>query len=100
MSGGAFDYLQYKFNEVASGIEDEINRNSLEPDKYGWSGHNFSKRTIAKFKEGADLCRQAAIFAQRIDWLVSGDDSEESFHKRLNEDLGKLNLLNFERSKK
>ena len=31
--------------------------------------------------------KKAAIYAQRIDWLVSGDDSEESFHARLKRDL-------------
>ena len=31
--------------------------------------------------------RAAAIYAQRIDWLVSGDDGEETFHQRLAEEL-------------
>jgi hypothetical protein len=30
---------------------------------------------------------QALIYAQRIDWLVSGDDGEDTFHARLAEDL-------------
>lgn len=29
----------------------------------------------------------AQIYTQRIDWLVSGDDSEDSFRERLKEDL-------------
>jgi hypothetical protein len=29
---------------------------------------------------------------QRMDWLLSGDDGEESFLKRLDEDLKKLEL--------
>jgi hypothetical protein len=90
MSGGAFDYMQYKLNNLADGIENEIDRNNMGPDQWGWTGHNFSKETMRKFKEGADLCRRAAIFAQRIDWLVSGDDGEETFHKRLEDDLEKL----------
>jgi hypothetical protein len=90
MSGGAFDYMQYRLNDLADGIENEIDTNQMEPDQWGWTGYNFSKETIAKFKEGADLCRRAAIFAQRIDWLVSGDDGEETFHKRLKEELYEL----------
>jgi hypothetical protein len=27
------------------------------------------------------------IYAHRIDWLLSGDDGEESFNKRLTEEL-------------
>jgi hypothetical protein len=34
----------------------------------------------------------AQVYAQRVDWLVSGDDGEESFITRLDEDLNKLNL--------
>jgi hypothetical protein len=32
----------------------------------------------------------AQIYAQRIDWLVSGDDNEDSFHKRLAKDLAEV----------
>jgi hypothetical protein len=32
----------------------------------------------------------AQIYAQRIDWLISGDDGEDSFRERLKEDLEKL----------
>jgi hypothetical protein len=32
----------------------------------------------------------AEIYAQRIDWLLSGDDGEDSFRERLKEDLEKL----------
>jgi hypothetical protein len=32
----------------------------------------------------------AEIYAQRIDWLLSGDDGEDSFRKRLKEDLERL----------
>jgi hypothetical protein len=45
---------------------------------------------IEKFKEGLAVLRQAEVYAQRIDWLVSGDDGEASFLQRLKEDLGKL----------
>jgi hypothetical protein len=34
--------------------------------------------------------RVAAVYAQRIDWLISGDDGEESFLERLKEELGQL----------
>lgn len=32
----------------------------------------------------------ASVYAQRVDWLICGDDSEESFHERLAEDLAKI----------
>ena len=47
--------------------------------------------TIGKeFKEGVKALQRASIYAQRIDWLVSGDDGEESFHRRLAEDMDNL----------
>jgi hypothetical protein len=32
------------------------------------------------------------VYAQSVDWLISGDDGEESFMKSLDKDLKKLNL--------
>jgi hypothetical protein len=35
--------------------------------------------------------RIAEIYAHRVDWLLSGDDNEEHFIKRLKEDLDEFN---------
>ena len=32
-------------------------------------------------EEGLEILQKAKIYAQRIEWLISGDDSEESFHR-------------------
>ncbi|MBL0712133.1 MAG: hypothetical protein JJV98_00400 [Desulfosarcina sp.] len=45
---------------------------------------------IEKFKEAMLTLRMAEAMAQRIDWLVSGDDGEESFLRRWNEDMSKI----------
>jgi hypothetical protein len=50
----------------------------------------YSDDVIEEFKKGLGVLRKAQVYAQRIDWLISGDDGEESFHKRLKEDLEKL----------
>lgn len=52
---------------------------------------DYTEETLQEFRNGVDILRRAYIYAQRIDWLLSGDDGEESFHKRLREELGKLN---------
>ena len=49
--------------------------------------YDYSKETLDEFKKGLDILNKAYIYTQRIDWLLSGDDGEESFHKRLKEDL-------------
>lgn len=92
MSGGHFDYDQYKISQIAESIESLIYRNdSKEKNEYGDSlGYGFSKETIKEFEKAVKILKEAAVYAQRIDWLVSGDDGEETFHKRLKSDLEKL----------
>lgn len=41
-------------------------------------------------KKGLIALKVAAIYAHRIDWLLSGDDGEESFKRRLKEELDAL----------
>ena len=96
MSGGHFDYDQYKIGQIADGIEQLIiDNNSTEDDRYGFQkGRFYSEETIVEFKDGITFLRLAEIYAQRIDWLVSGDDGEKTFHERLRNDLDK-----FQRSK-
>ncbi len=38
-------------------------------------------------KRAVYVLRVAYIYAKRVDWMLSGDDSEESLAKRLEEDL-------------
>ncbi len=92
MSGGHFDYDQYNISQIAESIESLIYRNdSKEKNEYGDSlGYGFSKETIKEFEKAVKILKEAAVYAQRIDWLVSGDDGEETFHKRLKNDLEKL----------
>lgn len=49
--------------------------------------NDFSKETLDEFRKGLDILNKAYIYTQRIDWLLSGDDGEETFHQRLKEDL-------------
>ena len=109
MSGGAFNYKQYNISMIADEIEQTIERSGrpktkeeLKDESWGRDGSWYEKypedlnhykypdEVIEKFKEGVDILRKAHVYAQRIDWLISGDDGEESFHKRLKEDLEKL----------
>lgn len=99
MSGGHFDYNQHHIREIADSVENTIRNNGKKikyPKHYeieDWENthhYEYPPEVIEKFKEGLDILRKAEIYAQRIDWLVSGDDGEESFLKRLKEDLDKL----------
>ena len=108
MSGGAFDYKQWHIEQIADEVEKLIEKNGREKTREelkeeGWHNddwyekypedlyhYKYPDEVIEKFKEGMKALRVAAVYAQRIDWLVSGDDGEESFLERLKEELGQL----------
>lgn len=109
MSGGAFDYKQYNIAMIADEVEQIILNNGrpktkeeLQDESWGrdnsWyekypedlNHYRYPDNVVEEFKKGLDILRRAQIYAQRIDYLISGDDGEESFHERLKEDLSKL----------
>jgi len=92
MSGGHFQYKQYDIGYIADEIEQLILTNtSKETNEWGQiRGAFYSEETIAEFEHALKLLREAQIYAQRIDWLVSCDDGEDSFHSRLKFDLAKV----------
>lgn len=91
MSGGHFNYDQYRIGQIADEIENIIaNNNSADMDEYGYpSAFDFNPEVIEKFKEALLVLREAEIYATRIDYLVSGDDGEDSFLGRLQSELGR-----------
>lgn len=93
MSGGHFNYDQYKIQQIADEVEQLILTNGVpsEPNGRGESYTcEYSPEVIAEFKRGLLVLRAAAIYAQRIDWLVSCDDGEDSFLRRLAAELQQL----------
>jgi nicotinic acid mononucleotide adenylyltransferase len=92
MSGGRFNYLQYRLFDIEEEIQKIIKNNNVT-DEWGYS-HSYSEETLEKFREAIHTLDRARNMAQRIDYLVSGDDSQESFHKRWKEDVEKPYLKN------
>ena len=97
MSGGRFDYAQYRIADIYTKIEDYVDGHPLDEedercfledrwleedeDKYVRKHHHtmpnkygFSKENIKEFKKGIELRKNAQVYAQRIDYLLSGDD--------------------------
>ena len=89
MSGGFYDYKQYVLDEIADSIQLEIEQNdSTEDDGFGHDrGRHYAPLVIDRMSEAVMALRIASIYAQRVDWLLSGDDGEESFLRRLEEEL-------------
>ena len=50
----------------------------------------YTEETIQIFKDAVKILRKAAIYAQRIDWFLSGDDGEDNLKERLEKELKEL----------
>ena len=81
MSGGYFDYRNYEINNWIHQIEHEIKNNDI-PNEWNHC-NNFSQKTLDKFTETVKLLKRAEFLLHQIDYLLSGDTSEETFWKQL-----------------
>jgi len=92
MSGGRFDHRQYIICDIAEEIQHVIDMNDDESiNEWGnRRGRGYSPEVVARLQEGVRALRIAHVYAQRADWLLSDDDSEESFLRRLENELGKI----------
>jgi len=92
MSGGHFNYKQHHLLDMADDIGGFILSNdSKEKNEFGDNiGNRYSPETIAQFEKAVKALKLAYVYAQRIDWLLSGDDGEDSFHIRLQAQIGEL----------
>ena len=71
MSGGAFGYLQrrYEFQEAIERIEHIIEENHSE----------LRLDVIEEFKKVLKIIKERQVYLERIDYLLSDDDGEDSF---------------------
>ena len=104
MSGGTFNYEQMYILQIADEIEQtiieagrkipqkmercEYSRYSIEPQEEYYP--DFNPETIKQLKRAVYVLRMAYIYARRVDWLLAGDDGEDSFVERLQMELSEL----------
>ena len=102
MSGGAFEYNQYQIRMIWEEIQNELDKQGQEKETLFYEKEYYEKYPEAKFeevyredvqqifKDGIESLKKAEIYAQRIDWYLSGDDGEDSLVSRIKSDLDKL----------
>ena len=105
MSGGFFDYKQWHIDNIADQIEQEVIMSGKPIPKSKWDyfereeynethkqpmNYAFPEDVLRRMEEAIYALRRAAIYAQRADYLISGDDGEESFMERLKKELAEL----------
>ena len=80
MSGGRFNYEQ---DGIQVAIEElkQLPLDELE---------GLDAITQSNYYALLAELKKCYVHTQRLDWLLSGDDGQETYHKRLTEDLAKL----------
>ena len=101
MSGGRFNYDQFRIKSIAEEIQEYLDEMGKEKDdvdssfmrdfydKYPEERYNRieSEEVQEKMRGAIKALKVAHIYAQRVDWYLSGDDGEESFLSRLEQEL-------------
>lgn len=91
MSGGSMDYKQFYLDDMADYLEDIVRVGRVVSWEDGKNVYDHYPPDIEQaFLKGARKLREARVYAHRADWLISGDDGEDSFRKRLKEELEEL----------
>jgi hypothetical protein len=101
MSGGYFEHQQFSIQNLAEELAIVLEKCDIEPDKinenedkYYYDESGSLKEyieDIPRFKTEVEKAiyhlKMAHTMVQRIDWFLSGDDGENTFYNRLQEDL-------------
>lgn len=80
MSGGHFDYKNYIISQFADELKYAINDNKTKDSE---TGTNYSNKTILILKKCHKIIETAGKLANAIDYLYSGDSSEDSFKEEI-----------------
>jgi len=104
MSGGKFNYAQHHIRDIYESIEDELERQGKPRpkkelwydkeyyEKYPEDAFYFSHRedVLQEMRNAVYYLKMAYTYAQRVDWYLSGDDGDDNFLERLNEELAEI----------
>lgn len=84
----------YQIKKLANAISDYIQYIEQDEENYAnvlWleeiTGPQNHDEVMKELHNGIECLRKAAVYAQRIGYLLSGDDGPETFLERLKEDL-------------
>ena len=92
MGGGYFEYQQYHLQDIVDKLR-EIKVKIEKDEEY----YEFDRKQelLREILNGLDYLNLAGIYTQRLDWLFSGDDGEDSFFERLEEELDAYEILRY-----
>ena len=94
MSGGRYSINPYMLDEIIEDIDfaikDSDEHKGKEQPLSDWDFHyDISDEAKKELIKGREIIKLAKIYINRIDYFLSGDDGNESFIKRIEEDKQK-----------
>ena len=91
MSGGFFDYQDHRLDYMAELLRFEIAKCRKNPE---WMGHqsDYSDAFIAEMSKTYNQLRELRIRLHRLDWVLSGDDGEDTYFQELPVELGEFEV--------
>jgi hypothetical protein len=89
MSGGTFGYSQYSIKEIYETIEYHLEEQGTETE-YGGEHPIYEQQVLKHLQDAIECLKKAYVYAHRVDWFLAGDDGNENFIRRLNEELNEL----------
>ncbi len=89
MSGGTFGYSQYSIKEIYETIEYYLEEQGKETE-YGGEYPIFEQQVLKHLQDAIECLKKAYVYANRVDRFLAGDDGNENFILRLNEELKEL----------
>jgi len=85
MSGGHFDYAQYRLNDISTALQTLIENNEGENVDFDQSHHyNFDNETICNLKLLRKILMATEQMVHDADWMISGDTGPDSFNPKFN----------------
>lgn len=90
MSGGHFNYNQFHIEGIVGELESLL---KLNPEEKRMLWYDFSEETFNEMRTAITYLKIAQVYVNRLDYLISGDDGEDTFHSRLKEELSQVSPL-------
>ena len=90
MSGGHFYGKQHYIGDIA----EEVAWIVKDEEKRDFADRHYESASLNAMKEARRVLLKAEVYAERIDRLISGDDSDETFLKQLHKELSEAGHAN------
>jgi hypothetical protein len=81
--------MQHNIRDIYETIELHIEKQGKETE-WGDEHPIYEQHVLKHLQDAIECLKKAYVYAHRVDWFLAGDDGNENFIKRLNEELNIL----------